>query len=97
VPTVTFEGLGASVSGAPGESLLELCQEHDLPMETACGGFAACNSCRVRVIRGALTPLDEVERPFLDREDQRLGCQACLTDAPGEVVLRLDPGDDYAE
>jgi ferredoxin len=86
---VTFQDLGASVEGAVGASLLEVCDAHGLPMETACGGFAACNSCRVRVVAGALSPVDDSEEPFLDRADQRLGCQARIV---GDVTVALDPG-----
>ena len=86
---MTFVDLGAAVSADPGQTLLEVCDNHGLPMETACGGFAACNSCRVRLLSGALSPLEEVEAPFLDAQDQRLGCQARVV---GDVTLRLDPG-----
>jgi ferredoxin len=60
-------------------------------MESACGGFAACNSCRVVVLDGELTPLLPEEEPFLDGPDQRLGCQARV--AGGDrVAVRLAPG-----
>jgi ferredoxin len=72
-------------------SLLEACEAAGIPMDSACGGFAACNSCRVDVISGALTPLDELELPFLDAPGQRLGCQARLVAGP--VAVRLAPGD----
>ncbi len=87
---VRFEDLGRTFEGQPDQLLLELCLDHGVDMEAACGGFAACNTCRVRVIEGELTPLDPVEQPFLDRADQRLGCQARLI---GDVRLRLDPGE----
>jgi ferredoxin len=86
---VTFVDLGAAVSADQGQTLLEVCDNHGLPMETACGGFAACNSCRVRLVSGALSPLEEVEAPFLDAPDQRLGCQARIV---GDITVRLDPG-----
>ncbi len=86
---MTFVDLGAAVSADQGQTLLEVCDNHGLPMETACGGFAACNSCRVRLVSGALSPLEEVEAPFLDAPDQRLGCQARIV---GDITVRLDPG-----
>lgn len=89
MPTVHFEDLDREVDAAEGETLLEVCDRHGLPMESACGGFAACNSCRVRVVSGELSPMDDAELPFLDRDDQRLGCQARVV---GDLVLRLDPG-----
>lgn len=72
-------------------TLLELCEDQDIPMESACGGFATCNSCRVRVLSGAdnLSPKLEEEEPFLDHDAQRLGCQATVH---GPAVVRLEPG-----
>lgn len=89
MPRVELVDLGRSVEAALDATLLEVCDTYGLPMETACGGFAACNSCRVRVISGELSPLEEVELPFLDAPDQRLGCQARVR---GDVRIRLDPG-----
>ncbi len=86
---VTFADLGRTVEAEAGCTLLEVCDRHGLPMDTACGGFAACNTCRVRVVAGALAPIEEVEEPFLDEADQRLGCQARVV---GPVTVRLDPG-----
>jgi 2Fe-2S ferredoxin len=72
-------------------TLLDACQDHGLPMESACGGFAACNSCRVDVLSGAdhLSERQDEELPFLDAPDQRLGCQARVR---GPVTVRLAPG-----
>lgn len=74
-----------------GETLLVACEDHGVPMESACGGFACCNSCRVEVVRGEehLSGQVEEEDPFLDAPHQRLGCQARLL---GPVVVRLAPG-----
>lgn len=74
-----------------GTCLLDACEEAEVPMESECGGFAACNSCRVEVIRGmeGLSPVDDEELPFLDHDRQRLACQASVL---GPVCIRLDPG-----
>ncbi|MDP2306367.1 MAG: 2Fe-2S iron-sulfur cluster-binding protein [Pseudomonadota bacterium] len=84
-----FVDLGQVVEAGLGMTLLEVCDAFGLPMETACGGFAACNSCRVRVIAGALSEVEDVEHPFLDDDGQRLGCQARVV---GAVTVRLEPG-----
>lgn len=90
MPDVRFEALGVTVTAEPDQSLYEVCLDHDLPMEAACGGFAACNTCRVRVLSGELTALEDVEEPFLDAPGQRLGCQARVI---SDVAVRLEPGD----
>ncbi|MEZ4235959.1 MAG: 2Fe-2S iron-sulfur cluster-binding protein [Myxococcota bacterium] len=76
-----------------GGSLLEVCEGAGIPMDSACGGFAACNSCRVEVLAGgsSLNALQLDEEAFLDAPDQRLGCQARPI-APGELRIRLAPG-----
>ncbi len=89
MPRVEFLDLGRVVEAPVGATLLEVCDDHGLPMETACGGFAACNSCRVRVLSGVLSEVEDVEDPFLDDPGQRLGCQARVV---GDVVVRLEPG-----
>ncbi len=89
MPRVEFLDLGRVVEAPVGTTLLEVCDDHGLPMETACGGFAACNSCRVRVLSGVLSEVEDVEDPFLDDPGQRLGCQARVV---GDVVVRLEPG-----
>ena len=74
-----------------GTTLLEACEANAIPMDSACGGFAACNSCRVDVIAGAehLSDRLDEELPFLDADDQRLGCQARIH---GPVRVRPAPG-----
>ena len=74
-----------------GESLLDASERAGVPIEAACGGFAACNSCRVLVLDGGATlgPLEEEEAGFLDAPGQRLACQVQVG---GAVRCRLAPG-----
>lgn len=90
MPRLVVEGRG-EVEAPVGATLLAACDLGGITIETECGGFAACNSCRVCVLSGmdALSPVSFDEEPFLDRADQRLGCQARLL---GDVTVRLDPG-----
>ncbi len=89
--TVRLEVVGHGVFEVPaGGTLLEACEAVGVPMLAECGGFAACCSCRVAVLDGeGLSGVLEEEEPFLDRDDQRLACQARLI---GDVTVRLDPG-----
>ena len=83
-------GVGA-VEDVKGLTVLEACETHGFPMEAECGGFAACNSCRVSVASGMnhLSSVLDEERGFLDNPSHRLGCQAIIQ---GDVVLKLAPG-----
>lgn len=89
MPVVQVEGHGAPFEARVDATLLEVCEDHGVAIEAACGGFAACNTCRVRVIVGELSPKDDAEDPFLDAPDQRLACQARVV---ADVVVALDPG-----
>jgi ferredoxin len=86
---VSVEGF-ARFTAKPNEILLQACERAGVPMESACGGFAACNSCRIEVLSGAseLSPLLSEELPFLDSKSQRLGCQVRIL---GDVEVRLVP------
>lgn len=90
MPRVVIEP-GEAFEVAPGTTLLDASEETDQPLDCECGGVAACNSCRVQVLSGAenLSPLLDEERPFLDADDQRLGCQAQVL---GDVHVRPVPG-----
>ena len=97
VPASTSETVGLGLDGgAPvavprGVSVLDACELLGAPLESACGGFAACNSCRVQVEHGMehLSPRLPEEEPFLDASDQRLGCQARVW---GAAAVRRAPG-----
>ena len=72
---------GRSVTVAPGTTILETSQFHDLPHAGVCGGRGRCSTCRVR-INGSLDnlpPPDESETKVLRRvgaaPDVRLACQ----------------------
>ena len=80
-----------TISAEEGRTLLEICEDAGIPIESACGGFACCNSCRVDVIEGAAGLSEQLpeEAPFLESPHQRLACQACIQ---GPVTVRLSPG-----
>lgn len=75
-----------------GTTVLDACDARGVPMNSACGGFAACNTCRFEVLSGAdgLSPQLPEEDAFLDAPGQRLGCQARV--CGGVVAIRLAPG-----
>lgn len=88
--TVAVEGYAAFELDST-RTLLEGCELAGVPMDSACGGFASCNACRVQVLAGLqhLNTASIEERAFLDAPDQRLGCQATVR---GPVSVRLAPG-----
>ena len=91
--SVTFQPLGAVVQTEEGKSVLETALEHEIHLEHACGGFAACTTCHVIVEQGEdnLSELEELEEDMLDNVEggslrSRLGCQAKIS---GDVVIKI--------
>ncbi len=89
-----------NVQAEVGANLLELAQDHHLPIEAKCGGNCACTTCHVYVLRNAegnasLPPAevgsDEefmLEDLYSFRPEQsRLACQCLVPEAPLAVEL----------
>ena len=96
MPTITFIGPDGEqkVEGKPGETLLELAEDHHIKMGSACGGVCACSSCHCYVIEGedSLDEASDAEEDRLDmafdvRPNSRLGCQAKVADT--DLVVEL--------
>jgi len=72
-------------------SLLDICINHGLQLEHACGGNCACTTCHIIVKQGE-EHLSEMEDDEADRVNEaadltlhsRLGCQSVIT---GDVVV----------
>ena len=74
-------------------SLLDICLNHHVHLEHACGGNCACTTCHV-VVRSGDSNLMEMEDDEADRLDMapgltlhsRLGCQSVVT---GDVIVEI--------
>jgi 2Fe-2S ferredoxin len=74
-------------------SLLDICLNHGIPLEHACGGNCACTTCHVIIKEGEenCSPLDEDEGDKLDEAagltlHSRLGCQVVVS---GDVTFEV--------
>ena len=74
-------------------SVLDICLNHGIQLEHACGGNCACTTCHV-IVRSGDDNLTEMEDDEADELDQapgltlhsRLGCQAVVT---GDIVVEI--------
>ena len=97
MPTIRFIGGpdGERVVDAKrGCTLLELAEEHDIRMGSACGGVCACSACHCWIREGldGLEAASEKEEDRLDmafdvRPYSRLGCQVRVGDE--DLVVEL--------
>lgn len=74
-------------------SILDICLNHGVALEHACGGNCACTTCHVIVKQGDgnLSAMDDDEQDRVDEAagvtlHSRLGCQAVVT---GDVVVEI--------
>ena len=96
MPTIKFIGGPDGervVEAKAGETLLDIAEEHDVRMGSACGGVGACSSCHCWVREGFddLAEATEAEEDRLDmafdvRPYSRLGCQVKVPDGVDLVV-----------
>jgi ferredoxin len=79
-------------------NLLGHADTHDLELPQACGGYAECGTCRVRILTGTLTAIRHEEKLLMERHSkrfrngERLACQARpLGDVEVEVLSMVPP------
>ena len=85
------------VRAPAGERLLDVAQNAGQPLEGTCEGQMACSTCHVIVDAadfGRLPRASESEEDMLDlaastTRNSRLACQITLTDALGQLTVRI--------
>jgi 2Fe-2S ferredoxin len=80
--------------GQPG-SILDWADKNDIPIDHACGGFAACSTCHVIVRKGldSCNESSEEEDDMLDEApgitlQSRLACQ-CIPDGTQDLEVEI--------
>jgi len=90
VPEIAFQPLGRRIEVEPGATLLEAAQDAGVALSAVCGGVGVCGDCRVRVLRGQVSALNDVEREHLSDAEQagglRLACQT-VVQSDGAIVV----------
>lgn len=82
---------------AAGDILLDIAQQHMMPLEGTCEGQMACSTCHVLVDKddfSRLPPASEMEEDMLDlaagaRRISRLACQIVLTEDLDGLVVQI--------
>jgi ferredoxin, 2Fe-2S len=79
-----------------GDSLLEVCLDHEIELHHNCGAVCACSTCHIYVDKGSdfIQELSDKEEDFIDRAvnpriNSRLGCQCVLVNGSGELTITI--------
>jgi len=77
------------VDAEPEQTLLQVAEENNIPMEGACGGNGFCQTCKCHIRAGTenVTPLNDREEAMGMSGDERLGCQAVVK---GDATVELE-------
>ena len=95
-------GSARTIEGETGRSLMEAIRDNGFDELLAlCGGCCSCATCHVYVERGPAEARvtgsndedDLLESSGHRRADSRLSCQLFLTEALGELIVRIAPED----
>jgi uncharacterized 2Fe-2S/4Fe-4S cluster protein (DUF4445 family) len=89
---ITFQPLGRRTTLASGLSLLDAAHICGVDITSICGGMGICDSCRVRLISGTLSPMSIEEQanftPDEIADGYRLACQSIPL---SDVVIEIPP------
>jgi len=97
MPEIRIVNRGISVIVNPAFSLLNNYLMQNIPIQTVCGGKAACGRCRFRVLKGAegLSPVRPAEIARLGETLIAAGWRlSCQTHALRDVSIELPGLDD---
>lgn len=90
---VIFQPLGKRYTPRAGESILDIAQEAGVSISAICGGAGTCGNCRIRVLSGNVTPLNDIETgllyPWETDGSVRLACQTQIVDVSEDIIIDI--------
>ena len=87
---IEFEPVGRRAEFDSGVTLLEAARCSGVELASTCGGDGTCGCCRVRVVRGEVSPSGVTERAEFTPEELADGMRlACQTHATGDVLIDI--------
>jgi uncharacterized 2Fe-2S/4Fe-4S cluster protein (DUF4445 family) len=87
---IDFEPVGRRAQCEPGQTLLEAAHGAGVEIVSLCGGVGLCDSCRVRIIAGEVSPPNLIEQERFTEAELAAGFRlACQTEPRGEVKIDI--------
>jgi uncharacterized 2Fe-2S/4Fe-4S cluster protein (DUF4445 family) len=89
---VDLEPVGRRAEARPGDTLLDVAQRAGVEIVSVCGGAGLCDTCRVRVVEGRLSPPSLVEEGEFSAAELAQGWRlACQAEVLGDVRVDIPP------
>jgi len=89
---VNMQPVGRRAEVRPGMTLLEAAQSVGVELASLCGGVGVCDSCRVQLVAGELTPLTVEEQSTFSEQELEQGFRlACRAEPFSDVRIDIPP------
>jgi uncharacterized 2Fe-2S/4Fe-4S cluster protein (DUF4445 family) len=89
---VEMQPVGRRCQVQPGDSLLFATQSAGVELAAICGGIGACDTCRVRLIQGTLSPATLIEEGEFSEAQLTTGWRlACQAEPLSDVKIDIPP------
>jgi len=90
--SVSLQPVGRRAEITPDQSILYAAQQTGVELVSLCGGVGACDSCKVRLVRGRLSALTLEEQALFSPAELESGYRlACQARPVSDVVIDIPP------
>ena len=87
---IDFQPIGRRIHAEYGTKIFEVTRDYGVGLASLCGGKGTCGKCKVRIVLGDVSPLDEREKKALSAEEIAQGYRlACLTKVYGDIKVEI--------
>ena len=90
--SISLQPTGRRCQGNPKLSILATAQAAGVELVSLCGGIGSCDSCKIRLVKGKLSPLTLEEQALFQEEELKAGYRlACQAFPMSDVVIDIPP------
>jgi uncharacterized 2Fe-2S/4Fe-4S cluster protein (DUF4445 family) len=89
---IDFEPVGRRINVKASDDLLTAAQNAGVQLISLCGGVGSCDSCRIQLVSGTLSPPTKEEEEIFDPEELKQGYRlACQARPLSDVKIDIPP------
>ncbi len=87
---IDFQPIGRRTQAEWGARIFQVACKEGVGLASLCGGKGTCGKCKVRILSGEVSPLDDREKRSLSAEEIAQGYRlACLTRVVGDIQVDI--------
>lgn len=88
--TVTITNTGQELEANQGDNLLHLLRCADVWIDNACNGTGTCGKCKIKILEGAVSKVEETEGRLLKAQEIESGIRlACMVEIQSNLQVEL--------